>query len=113
MFFLLCFYYSGTTTYICDFHREQAWERWLKKGDNDLNHKKKDILKMLRAIARSDTVDAFKSNLLLLERSDVWLSHQKRRKWFQGTWLEEAKARFFLYKNGVAQLQDSASLGHF
>lgn len=78
-----------------------------------MTNKKEDVLKMLRAIARSDTVDAFKSNLLVLEHSDVWLSHQKLKKWFQGTWLEEAKARFFLYKRGVAQLHDSASFGDF
>lgn len=85
------YYPLGTTTYICDFHREQAWERWLKKGDNGVVDKKGDILKMLRAIAKSNTVDAFEKNLSALKQSDTWLSHQKLRNWMNGTWLKEAK----------------------
>jgi hypothetical protein len=54
---------SGTTTYICDFHREQAWERWLKKGDNGLTHKKDDVLKLLRTVAKSNTEDGYHKNL--------------------------------------------------
>ncbi|CAB4017794.1 Calcium-responsive transcription factor [Paramuricea clavata] len=48
---------SETTTYICDFHREQAWERWLKKGDNGLTHKRDDVLKLLQTVAKSNTED--------------------------------------------------------
>lgn len=55
--------FQGTTTYICDFHREQAWERWLKKGDNGLTHKKDDVLKLLRTVAKSNTEDGYHKNL--------------------------------------------------
>ena len=55
--------------------------------------KKGDILKMLRAIAQSDTVDAFEKNLSTLKQNDIWLSHQKLRNWINGTWLKEAKVQ--------------------
>ena len=53
--------------------------------------KKGDILRMLRAIAKSDTLDALETNLSTLKQSDIWLSHQKLRNWINGTWLKEAK----------------------
>lgn len=36
--------------YICDFHREQAWERWLSKSSNGLLNEKQKVLAKLRAI---------------------------------------------------------------
>ncbi|CAB3988169.1 Calcium-responsive transcription factor [Paramuricea clavata] len=83
---------SGTTTYICDFHCEQAWEQWLKKGDNGLMHKKDDVLKLLQTVAKSNTEDDYHKNLSVLQQSEVWLNHLKFQKWFKNTWLEEAKA---------------------
>ncbi len=82
----------GTTTYICDFHREQAWERWLKKGDNGLKDKKDDVLKLLRTVAKSNTEDEYHKSLSVLQQSKVWLTHNKFQKWFKNTWLAEAKA---------------------
>ena len=64
---------TGTTTYICDFHREQCWERWLRKADNGLNDKREEVLCLLRNVAKSPTEAAFHDNLKSLKTSDVWL----------------------------------------
>lgn len=81
----------GTTTYICDFHREQAWERWLRKADNGLNEHREEVLHLLRNVAKSSTEDAYHDNLTSLKTSELWLSNPQLRNWFEKTWLPEAK----------------------
>ena len=68
-----------TTTYICDFHCEQCWERWLRKADNGLN------------VARSPTEDIYQRNLKSLKASELWMSNPQLCYWFEKTWLPEAK----------------------
>ena len=48
----------GTTTYICDFHREQCWERWLRKVDNGLTEHREEVIQLLRGISKSPTEDS-------------------------------------------------------
>ena len=44
--------------YLCDFHREQAWERWLASSHNGVaKDDKSHCLALMRAIARSMTDD--------------------------------------------------------
>ena len=39
-------------SYICDFHREQAWERWAKNHKHDLSSAQtEELLVLLRACA--------------------------------------------------------------
>ena len=81
----------GTTTYICEFHREQCWERWLRKADNGLNHQRDEVLSLLRNVARSPTEDIYHRNLNSLKASELWMSNPQLRNWFEKTWLPEAK----------------------
>ena len=44
--------FPNTTVYLCDFHREQAWERWVKNCKHGLTADEAEILlEHLRAIA--------------------------------------------------------------
>eukprot|EP00794_Sanderia_malayensis_P002332 gene2332-2685_t len=52
--------FKGCKTLICDFHREQAWGRWLRKTSNGCTTIKADALRMLRRIARSQTTEEAK-----------------------------------------------------
>lgn len=54
----LCIYLE-VFVYLCDFHREQAWERWLKATHNEVGKDKAEVLILLRSIARSKTVEEF------------------------------------------------------
>jgi len=46
------FSFPETVVYLCDFHREQAWERWVKASKHGLTGDQPDILlDHLRAIA--------------------------------------------------------------
>lgn len=51
--------YLEAFVYLCDFHREQAWERWLKATHNEVGKDKAEVLILLRSIARSKTVEEF------------------------------------------------------
>lgn len=88
---MFMFISTGTITYICDFHREQCWERWLRKADNGLNDKREEVLSLLRNVAKSPTEAAFDDNLKSLKTSDVWLSSPHLQNWFEKTWLVDAK----------------------
>lgn len=81
----------GNTTYICDFHREQCWERWLRKADNGLTEHREEVLQLLRSISKSSTEDSYHDNVATLKTSKVWQSRPQLRNWFEKTWMPEAK----------------------
>ena len=76
---------TGTITYICDFHRKQCWEQWLRIADNGLNDKRDEVFSLLRNVAESPTEAAFDNNLKSLKHSDVWLSSPRLQNWFEKT----------------------------
>ena len=44
--------FPTTTVYLCDFHREQAWTRWVRDHKNGLNKQQQEqLLALLRACA--------------------------------------------------------------
>lgn len=86
-------YTVGTTTYICDFHREQCWERWLRKADNGLHEQREEVLQLLRNVAKSKTEAAYHDNVTSLQTSELWLSSPRLQNWFGKTWLTEAKVQ--------------------
>ncbi|CAH3157919.1 unnamed protein product [Porites lobata] len=43
--------FPGCSVYLCDFHREQAWDRWMVKKENDVSDKKEKVLCRLRRVA--------------------------------------------------------------
>lgn len=51
--------YLEAFVYLCDFHREQAWERWMKATHNEVGKDKAEVLILLQSIARSKTVEEF------------------------------------------------------
>ncbi|XP_066929672.1 uncharacterized protein [Clytia hemisphaerica] len=72
---------------ICDFHREQAWTRWLRKGDNGMKLLQDEVLAMLRKIANASTVKSFEDSVKELKNSNIWKEHQHFRNWIGVTWL--------------------------
>jgi len=62
----------GSTVFLCDFHREQAWERWFNTKSNECVDIKQQVLGRLRSIARSTTIDEMESNFALLNKSEWW-----------------------------------------
>lgn len=65
--------FDNCTVYICDFHREQAWGRWIKRKDHNLSiEEQKQLLDMLRNIAYAQTSDNFETYITILKNSAVW-----------------------------------------
>ncbi|XP_065651150.1 uncharacterized protein LOC136079345 [Hydra vulgaris] len=90
----------GCEVFICDFHREQAWDRWIKKTSNGCFSKKEDILKLLRCIAWSrsceEEVDAIKA----LELSDFWCQDgfSKLKHYVEMYWMPIKKRWIWWYR---------------
>ena len=80
--------------YLCDFHREQAWERWLTKTDNGFTSCKEEVLSLVRRIARAPTQEKIQGAVMNLRQSKIWTSNPKSKKlrdWFENKWLREHK----------------------
>lgn len=90
---MLLLFLSDCKVFICDFHREQAWERWLSKGANRASSFKSDILCRIRRIAHASTVTEYKEAVAALEEWEVWNRPELKsaRHWFLNTWIQEHK----------------------
>ena len=48
--------FPSATRLLCDFHRSQAWERWVSKNANDINPQdRSDVLEQLKKLAYAPT----------------------------------------------------------
>lgn len=88
------FCFVDSQIYICDFHREQAWERWLAKSSNGLTDHKQRILAKLRAIARARTEQEYLEKLGELKKSEEWETNVSLRNYITKTWLPQHKVHW-------------------
>ena len=84
-----CFSLLDCSVLLCDFHREQAWERWLSCNDNNMRLHKDAVLQLLRDIASAETEDKYEKMQLALKNSYAWKlpKANKLRNWIDKTWL--------------------------
>lgn len=82
---------AGCTVHICDFHREQCWVRWVSLSKHGVQHRRDEVLDLLRRVARAENVDDYQSHLSALQKSAVWRDSAALRQWFTRTWLPEHK----------------------
>ena len=82
-------FFLDSKVLLCDFHREQAWERWLNLVANGMQAVKEEPLFMLRRIADSETEESFQINLNFLFNSNLWNDeqHGKFKNWMNNVWL--------------------------
>ena len=66
---------------ICDFHREQAWERWTKRSENNLGEKRDELLTLMRKVAKAENKDNFEAALNNLKKARIGNKTQN----FKGT----------------------------
>ena len=78
---------------LCDFHREQAWERWTSKKDNGVSHVRDIILAHMRQIARSRTEAMYTKALEALKKSKEWKDTPNFQKYFEKIWLKHKEVR--------------------
>ena len=73
--------------FICDFHREQAWDRWLKKVANGCVENRLAILGLLRSVARADIVDQCEKAITTLKISSYCLGNSNLGDYLSRYWL--------------------------
>ena len=91
--------FPDMTVYLCDFHREQAWERWVKDRKHGLTSEEADeLLAELRACAwappgkeGNETGMYYKDAVKHLKESKVWQDHSCVQLWLSTTWLSIPK----------------------
>lgn len=78
---------------ICDFYREQAWDRWLSRKSNNCSKSKETIRSKLRMIARAHSETHYYEVLVALKDSSEWKTPQQRglRRCFEGKWQKQHK----------------------
>ena len=76
--------------FICNFHREQAWERLLSTVANGMKMYKAMGLVFLRRIAEPQTETNFEISIKDFMESEIWQHehNNKLRDWFSKTWLQ-------------------------
>ena len=95
--------FENVIVYLCDFHREQAWERWVKSKQNTKDGLTKDegdlLLSLLRSCATAQPcTDAplpldyyYQQAVLQLKQSPVWKNHTNVSFWLETYWLNIAR----------------------
>ena len=95
--------FPNIIVYLCDFHREQAWERWVKDSTHGLSSSEKDwLLDQLRACAWAPSADSsdgqhldhyYQKAVTTLKSSNLWKNNQQVSTWLTTTWLSMPKVR--------------------
>ena len=86
--------FPATTVYLCDFHRDQAWDHWAKDHKHGLSQcEAEELLTFLRVctwVPPTDNIDptsAYKLAVNDLKKSSVWNNHDQVREWLTAKWL--------------------------
>ena len=75
---------------MCDFHRVQAWHRWLIKLTNGVPEESAGVLKtLLEEVALSTTEELYLLNKQKLMGSEPWRSNLKFQNYMNQTWFTD------------------------
>ena len=98
--------FPESQVYLCDFHREQSWERWVKDHKHGLTKDDGDsLLDLLRNCANAPPTPLhedkeqdfyYKEALSNLKQSKVWKENTNVRGWLTSTWLSIAKVKYIV-----------------
>ncbi|XP_047124446.1 uncharacterized protein LOC105850359 isoform X2 [Hydra vulgaris] len=90
--------FPGCNVLICDFHREQAWERWLSKTANGCCIVKDAVKLKLHKIAHATTEEICQNAIDTLKDSEEWKSNPKLAEYLNSTWLCNQKRWVFAFR---------------
>ena len=95
--------------FLCDFHREQAWERWAKDHKHGLSNEQKELLlHLLRECAHAPPSDEasgapqdalYQTAVKNLQQSEVWQNNKAVQQWLNNYWLNIAQVWSVTIKN--------------
>ena len=95
-----------TQVLLCDFHRLQAWWRWLNKSDHGVGAtRKKAVFGALMRVADAETIDSFAARWAAFQSSVDYVSNILLQKYLRDEWLpcKEMWARCYrqAYHGGI------------
>ena len=87
--------FPATSVFLCDFHREQAWTRWVNTTHNGLRKvEAEDLLTLLRKCAwapslsdKDSKTDGYVKAVNDLKASCIYKEHSNVRSWLESNWL--------------------------
>ena len=80
--------FPNAAVYICDFHRKQAWNRWVRSSKNNLNSKEQHFLTdLLQRVAYSRTTSSYNTALENLRKSSVYKSKKNVQDYVENIWV--------------------------
>ena len=88
-------FFTDLHVLLCDFHRLQAWNRFLVKTESGIS--KDDAVKLktdyLPPLADSRTQAEFEANKQKLLQCDIWKGNVKLQQYFNQNWLSAATCK--------------------
>ena len=88
----------GYIVFKCDFHREQAWDHWLKTKSNGLVEDRLKILCLFRMIAHADTLEVCEVAIQNLKNSSYWKNQETLRDYISRYWLPIKHVSFICWE---------------
>ena len=93
--------FTSISVFCCDFHREQAWTRWVNTSANGLSKAEaEDLLKLLRKCAWTPSttnkdypIDGFIKAVENLKASSIYKNHCNVHSWLESNWLNIPKVK--------------------
>ncbi|KAH8040158.1 hypothetical protein HPB51_009536 [Rhipicephalus microplus] len=70
---------------ICDFHRLQAWQRWLRRKENNISDPD-EALRLMKHVASASNQHDFDKAVEVLVDSEYW-KNERFRSYFEEVWL--------------------------
>ncbi|XP_072170067.1 uncharacterized protein [Diadema setosum] len=92
--------FPGCHVFLCDFHREQSWVRWVAKSCNCVPAAcKENLLSMLHKCAHAVTPADYERALESLKTSQIWMDNKRLQTWFSKQWIPHSRRWVWAYRN--------------
>ena len=88
--------FSGILVFLCDFHREQSWTRWMSKAVHGVSLYTDEVKCRLRRIAHAVNEEELRSSLVAFYNWEKYTG--KLENWFSKTWFREIKRWCVFYR---------------
>ena len=98
--------FPGCTVYLCDFHREQAWGRWVRSNRSGLSKSDQEVLLSdLRSLAWAPPGTSqgkaqdhlYRVQEGVLKQSELYKQNKIVRDWLDNTWLSCPEVRILIF----------------
>ena len=86
--------FTSTSVYLCDFHREQAWTRWVSNSQHGLTKSDAEILLTLRQCTWASSSEVgqgdanYREQVNILKASHARKNNARVRSWLSSAWLK-------------------------